>query len=294
MQSTEQIQRVSISKIKPNPFQPRRHFDQKRLEELAESIRANDLAQPIVVRPDGPDGIILVLGERRLRAFKLNGEDTIPAIVRNLTPEQAQEITLIENLQREDLTIIEEAQSLRDLVEANDGNVSEVARKVGKYPKYVADRIRLLELPDDVQKMLDNGLINATHAEVLWELEDPDQQCKAAAFVQRFNFNANQLRGMMQRHLGGKKTRQNNNSSGAVRFAQVSKSVVHLFEMVQDFDFGMLQDENKRTTLKKQIELLQRSLAETMDQLVGKPREDRFDGEREEEEEADADHMAEE
>mgnify|MGYP001569576016 CR=1 FL=1 len=154
MQQETRIRLVSVDEIQRNPFQPRRRFDQNRLQELAESIRHSGLAQPILLRPDDNGGLIQVFGERRVLAFKLLGKTEIPSLIQSMTPQQARELTAIENLQRDDLTPIEEALSFKDLVETCDGNISEAARKVGKDNLYVARRLKLLMLPQQVQDLI--------------------------------------------------------------------------------------------------------------------------------------------
>lgn len=269
----EVVVRIPCEKIQPNRYQPRRHFDQVKLKELGESIREQGLQQPVVVRPlngaQNGNGIYeLVIGERRWRAVSgVLQEDTIPAIIRELTDEQAHEIALIENIQREDLTPIEEAHSLQSLVEYYQGNVTQAAQRLGKgkSPQWVSKRIAFLTLPSEVQQFLDDSKLNTAQAEVILDIEI-DHQIQAAREAVQLNLNANQLRGRKQHHLK-KNPGEAARVVDSVKFTNVQGSLVRVYEIVNKFDFVMLRDEGKRTILKRQIELVQRALALASEKL---------------------------
>ncbi len=276
IQQGERIQMIPVDVILPNPFQPRRNFNQKRLEELAESIRANGLAQPILLRPDGNGGLIQVLGDRRWRAYKLLGRAEIPALVREMTDQQARQITLIENLQREDLTIIEEAESFRDLVAVYDGNVSEVARQVGKNDVYVARRLKLLELPAHVQKLVEDEVIPLGIAEKIIEKVEPENYARASEMAVKHNLDENAFLGMVQRYFKKEKKKTHGASrdtQGEARFVQVRGTIQRLYDMLLPdkggFPFEKLRDENKRASLLKQMVYLQKGLENAMARLQG-------------------------
>jgi ParB family transcriptional regulator, chromosome partitioning protein len=161
------IQEIPIDKVKPSPFQPRATFDDTRLSELAQSIGARGIIQPIVVRT--VDGHYeLIVGERRLRAVEMLGRTTIPAVIYNtISNEEAMELALIENIQREDLNPIEEANAYyRLMTECNLAQV-DVAARVGKERSSVANSIRLLSLPSEIQALLSDGKLSAGHARAL-------------------------------------------------------------------------------------------------------------------------------
>lgn len=167
------VVRLPLAAIHPNPAQPRRRFSEEALGELAASIREKGLLQPLVVRPKG-EAYELVAGERRLRAAQLAGLQEVPALVRDLTDQEALELALVENLQREDLTPVEEARGYQALV-AMGLTQEEVARRVGKARSTVANALRLLQLPEEVLEALEDGRISAGHARALLMLEPEDR-----------------------------------------------------------------------------------------------------------------------
>jgi ParB family chromosome partitioning protein len=161
---------IDVEKIIPNPFQPRQLFDEQKIDELAASIRAQGVLQPLLVRRNG-DGYELVAGERRWRAALRAGLKEIPAVVRSVTDHQALELALVENLQREDLNPIEEARALRRLQEDFGFTQEEIADKVGRSRPAVANSMRLLLLPEEVQNEVSAGKISAGQARALLALE---------------------------------------------------------------------------------------------------------------------------
>jgi ParB family chromosome partitioning protein len=164
--------RIEVSKIRPNPRQPRRTFDDGALDELARSVRTEGFLQPVVVRPL-PDGQYeLVAGERRWRAAQRAGIHKIPAVVRDVPDEKLLELALIENLQREELNAIEEAEAYRILIDDLELTQNEVAERVGKQRTTVANALRLLNLPDSVKELVRNRLLSMGHARALLALED--------------------------------------------------------------------------------------------------------------------------
>lgn len=164
----DSVQHVPVGAIRPLPGQPRRHFDEAAIAELADSIGARGLLQPIIVRnaPDG-QGFQLVAGERRWRAAQRAGLHQIPALVRELDDAATYEIALVENIQRQDLNAIEEASAYRKLIEDFGHSQEALAKLVGKSRSHVANLMRLLELPDDVQQLVGNGSLSMGHARAL-------------------------------------------------------------------------------------------------------------------------------
>ena len=180
----ERVIKAAVSDITTSPFQPRRHFNEKQIAELADSIRERGLVQPLVVRRvDGK--YELSAGERRLRALKKLGMRTAKVVVHDATDQEVAELTLIENLQREDLTPLEEAEQYR-LLQTRFGMKQEViARHVGKSRTVVANMVRLLDLVAEVRGMLESNAITVGHAKVLLQLKDQDDQLRAAHRVER-------------------------------------------------------------------------------------------------------------
>jgi ParB family transcriptional regulator, chromosome partitioning protein len=173
---------VLLSKLQPNPQQPRQEFDDAGLRELADSIRDKGVLQPVLVE-EGQDGsYVIIAGERRVRAARLAGLSRIPVIVRRFTTEEKLEIAIIENVQRENLTPIEEAQAYRRLMEMSSLSQEQVAQKVGKDRSTVANTIRLLKLPPEAQEALSKGEITPGHARALLMAGSPADQ---AALLKR-------------------------------------------------------------------------------------------------------------
>ncbi len=171
----EGIKTIPIELVAPNAGQPRKSFDQDTLEELADSIREKGILQPILVEVDG-DHYRIIAGERRFRASLLAGLKKIPVMVRQMSEEDRLEVALIENIQREDLNPLEEAQAYKAIMDAAKLSQEEVARKVGKKRSTVANSLRLLRLDKDMQRALAEGQITSGHARAILSLENPADQ----------------------------------------------------------------------------------------------------------------------
>lgn len=182
---------VSVGKIKPNPYQPRKTFDQKALEELSESIKENGLFQPILLR-ETLVGYEIISGERRYRASKLAGLKTIPAIIYDYTDQQMMEVALVENIQREDLSIVEEARSYQSLIDNLGYTQEQLANKVGKSRSHVANIIRLLKLDEDILESVDKGLLSMGHVKVLITIDDKKRQHQIIDQIISQNLNVRQ------------------------------------------------------------------------------------------------------
>ena len=165
---------VRITDIEPNRDQPRKEFDSAALAELADSIAQHGVLQPLLLRPMLSGGYRIVAGERRWRAARMAGLTEVPAVIREMTDSEEMLFALIENLQREDLTPLEEARGYRTLIETQDLTQEEVSQAVGKSRPSVTNALRLLNLPDDIQEMLEKGEITAGHARTL--LSFPNQE----------------------------------------------------------------------------------------------------------------------
>lgn len=172
--SLEEIVEVNIDELRPNPYQPRKQFDEEALKELSESIKEHGVFQPIIIKKS-IKGYEIIAGERRVRASKLVGKEKIPAIIRSFTDEQMMEIALLENLQREDLNAIEEAKAYELMLNNLNITQEELSKKVGKSRSHITNMIGLLSLPNSVQGMVSSGDISMGHARVLSKLSDEDQ-----------------------------------------------------------------------------------------------------------------------
>lgn len=177
-ESNRSAEELKLSDLEPNRGQPRKDFDDETLAELADSISQHGILQPLLVRPIFGGGYQIVAGERRWRAARMAGLTTVPAIIRELDDEQVMEIALIENLQREDLSPLEEAMGYQSLMDSYDMTQEEVAKIVGKSRSAVANVLRLLKLPEEVQALIRSGQVSAGHGRAL--LSFPDDAKKIA------------------------------------------------------------------------------------------------------------------
>lgn len=173
---SEDVKYIPVENIKPNPYQPRKNFSKRALEELSQSIEAYGIIQPISVRKIGEESYELVAGERRLRASKLAKLDKVPAIVVNMRDQDSAVLALIENLQREDLNFIEEAEGYSNLINDHGFTQQKLAEKIGKNQSTVANKLRVLRLPDDIKKLLVENNLTERHARALLKLPDHELQ----------------------------------------------------------------------------------------------------------------------
>lgn len=177
--SSDDIKQIPVSEIRPNPYQPRKTFNEEALRELAESIKNYGVFQPIIVKKS-IKGYDLIAGERRLRASKMASMETIPAIVKDFTDDEMREISLLENIQRENLTAIELAWAYKGIIDNLDIRQEDLAAKIGKSRSHITNTLGLLNLPQDVQKMILDGEISMGHARVLSKMEDEKEVTELA------------------------------------------------------------------------------------------------------------------
>ena len=170
--TNDQIVEIDLSELRANPYQPRKNFDEEALNELASSIKEHGVFQPIIVKKS-IKGYEIIVGERRFRASKLAGMQTIPAIVKDFSDEEMMQIALLENLQRENLTSIEEAKAYKSIIESMNITQDELAKKVGKSRSHITNILGLLKLPASVQDMVLYNKLSMGHARVLSKLDDP-------------------------------------------------------------------------------------------------------------------------
>lgn len=195
---------LKIDEIEPNRSQPRKSFDEASLEELAESISEHGLLQPILVRPLTLGGYEIVAGERRYRASRLAGLTEVPVIIRELGEAETMELALIENLQREDLSPLEEAQGYNVLMEEHGFTQEEVARSVGKSRSAVANSLRLLKLPDDIAEYVKSDAISAGHARALLSLDDENQMKEVCEQIIKNDLSVRQTEKLCKKLSSGK------------------------------------------------------------------------------------------
>ena len=191
-ESDTRIETLPLREIEPDPGQPRKTFDDETLAELSASIAEHGLLQPIAVRPKPSGGYLIVAGERRWRASRMAGLTEVPVIVKDVTDEQAMELALVENLQREDLDPVEEAAGIRELM-------TRCARKLGKSRSALANSLRLLSLPETVLELLKSGFITIGHAKVVLGLPTPELQEEAAQMIADNQLNVRQAEALCKK-----------------------------------------------------------------------------------------------
>ncbi len=169
---TDEVIMVRVDELRPNPYQPRREFDEDRLSELVESIREHGVLQPIIVRRGAVSGYEIIAGERRARAVQKLGQDRIPALIREISDREAMEIALIENLQREDLNPIEIAEAYSRIMQHFSLTQEELAQRVGQSRSHVANLLRLLSLPPEIRQDVSRGTLSMGHARALLSVSD--------------------------------------------------------------------------------------------------------------------------
>lgn len=205
--SNEELREIEIEAIKPNAEQPRTRFTEQALEELAQSIRENGIVQPLVVRRKG-SGFELVAGERRWRAAHKAGLDRVPAVIREITDDKMLELALIENIQRQELNAIEEAKAYKKLLE-NLGLTQEmVASRIGKDRTFITSYLRLLKLPNDIQKLVEEEKISVGHARALLMAENADMQRRIARNIIDMNLTVREAERVVKRQNGNKEAEE--------------------------------------------------------------------------------------
>ena len=177
------VNKIDISKISPNKQQPRKNFEEKEVQELSSSIKNQGLIQPIIVRDVGNDGYEIIAGERRWRACQLAGLHSVDCVVLEASEEKVFELALIENIQRQDLNVVEEAKAYKKLIEANNIKTEELSKKIGKSSSHVSNLIRILELDEEIHNMIISKKISMGHARAL--IGVPDAVAKANQIVEK-------------------------------------------------------------------------------------------------------------
>lgn len=191
MSDGAQLQMLPLAAIVPNPNQPRKHFDERSLVELSRSIREQGVLQPLIVRPHPTqkEKYELVAGERRWRALQKAGDTEAPVLIRRLNDQEALEIALLENIQRENLTPLEEARCYQELLQQHDYTQDALAQRLGKDRSTIANMVRLLQLPHALQQDVETGRLSMGHARALLGLADPELQLELRAKLHRYNWS---------------------------------------------------------------------------------------------------------
>lgn len=238
---SDQLREIDVDRILPNSHQPRKHFDEESLNELAESIRVHGVVQPIVVRPLEDGFFQLIAGERRWRASQRAGLSRIPAVVRDAGEHSALEIALIENLQREDLNPIEEAQAYERLIADFGLTQEEVARRIGKNRATIANMLRLLKLPIEVQQWLRENRLTAGHAKALLSLSDLNAILDSARKIIEGSYSVRQAEVLVSRYSKGQSESAEHANSAAVQDPNV-KAAIHALEQALGTKVSILEN----------------------------------------------------
>lgn len=207
-EADEKVEELQLDEIRPNPYQPRKNFDEENLKDLSDSIRKNGVFQPIIVRKSSVMGYEIIAGERRFRASKLAGKDSIPAIVRAIDDEQMMEVAVLENLQREDLSPLEEAEAYSTLMKNLKITQSELSERLGKSRPYIANYLRLLDLPREVKAFVQDGKLSMGQARTLLALKDKDKLVEPAKKTVKENYTVRQLEQIVNDMNGKKKVKK--------------------------------------------------------------------------------------
>ena len=196
----DSVVELKLNDISPNDGQPRKNFDEEKINSLASSIEENGIIQPIIVQKKG-DGYRIVAGERRWRAARIAGLSVIPAIVRDLTDRQTMEQALIENIQREDLNPIEEAMAIQNLLKTHKLTQDQLAKKLGKGRSSIANTLRILELDESLQEFVSRGDLSEGHAKVILGVKDKEDQRKVADYIMTRDLNVRQAEVFVKKFL---------------------------------------------------------------------------------------------
>jgi ParB family transcriptional regulator, chromosome partitioning protein len=215
---------ISIKNVQPNPHQPRRHFNEATLAELAASIKSAGLIQPIIVRPAG-DGYELIAGERRLRAAQLAGLTDIPAIVRQVDSTAQAQLALIENIQREDLNPLDRAAAYQSLIDQLGLTQNELASRLGEERSSIANFLRLLNLAEPVRALVQSGKLSFGHAKLLAGIDDPAEQLRLAELALQSDLSVRNLEQILRTGLTTPASHQPSAATSPAHIADLEKSI---------------------------------------------------------------------
>ena len=233
-----EIVEIKISEIRSSPYQPRKIFDEEALNELASSIKEHGIVQPIIVKKS-IKGYELVAGERRTKAAKIAGLETVPAIVKDFDDEQMMEIALIENIQRENLNPIEEAMAYDSILKSSNITQDELAKKFGKSRSYITNSLGLLRLPDDTKKYVEDNKLSMSHARALSKLDDTEQINRLANKIVNENLNVRAIENIT-RDIHEQEIKKETDENTLFEFKQYDTlNTNHIYEDAMREKFGI-------------------------------------------------------
>ncbi|TFJ92288.1 nucleoid occlusion protein [Lentibacillus salicampi] len=246
----DEVTELSIAKIEPNRFQPRALFNEEKIKELAQTIHTHGMIQPIVVRKlDGEDQYELIAGERRWRAAQTLEWENIPAIIRTMTDTEIASVALIENLQREELTVIEEAGAYLKLLELHSLTQEALAQRLGKNQSTIANKLRLLKLPEEVQSAILDKQITERHARALIKISDPEKQVKMLERILSKDLNVKQTEEQIEKmdQADEKQVKKRPKRKGVNKDVRIAMNTIRQsLSMVSDTGIDVETDEEDR------------------------------------------------
>jgi ParB family chromosome partitioning protein len=260
------VNEAEITELRPNPYQPRKHFDDEALQELTESIKQHGVVQPLVVRKS-IHGYEIVAGERRFRAAKLAGLEKVPIVVKDFTDDQMMEIALVENLQREDLNPMEVAYAYQKLMTHLSLTQEELAVRVGKSRPHVANFLRLLQLPPQIQEDVSRGTLSMGHARALLGVKDSELQKKLAEKVKKEQASVRQLEEWVQKVNQIAPKKENGKPKSAV-----NPQIKHYEDMLQQVFSTPVRIKHGRKKGKIEIEYYSERELERLIELLNQER----------------------
>lgn len=227
----ETVQEVDVTELRPNPYQPRKFFDEEGMEELTKSIMQHGILQPIIVRRS-IKGYEIVVGERRYRAAKAANLKKVPVVVRDMDEQEMMELAVLENLQREDLTPIEEAEAYQTLIERLDLTQEQLAKRLGKSRPHIANHLRLLSLPTKILNYISDGKLSMGHGRTLLGLKQKEKIEPLAQKVVKENLNVRQLEKMVN-ELNKNVSRETKRRKKKRIYTSVSMKIIYAISLVQ-------------------------------------------------------------
>lgn len=235
------VDEISIKLIHPNPNQPRKSFDDAALGELAESIKTHGIIQPIVLNQEEDGSYMIIAGERRFRAAKMAGLEYVPAVIKHYTPKQIREISIIENLQREDLNPIEAARAIKQLMEEYNLTQEVVADRIGKSRPAITNLLRLLNLTPEVIKMVEENKLSAGHARNLVVITNPQDQIRIASMAKDNKISVRDLERVVKEYLNPSRKRSTKVTQQSIEL----KDLVNEMQRVFGTKVSVIGDDNK-------------------------------------------------
>lgn len=234
LRTESQVRNIEINLIKPNTYQPRKVFNQNALLELSQSIKEYGVIQPISVRKNGDRYYELIAGERRLRASQLAGLTEIPAIIVEMNDNESAVIALIENLQRENLNFIEEAEGYYNLIKEHGFTQEELAQRIGKSQSTIANKLRILRLDDDIKETIINENLTERHARALLKLDDPVLRRKVLQEVIKRNLNVKATEELVERNLKDVESKKKKKDAPKYKWSVNPKIIVNTIKQIMN------------------------------------------------------------